>query len=224
MKRFRSRAADLVLLAKLRKHLCCRGKSLLSKPDVDRPTRLGASYAVTSKTLITHLKMERDSDNALEMIAAASEPLRVGFYLVPDFPMMTFAAALDPLRQANRIAGRVLYKWIFLSIDGAPVHSSAGLPIPIDHSIADVPACDLVILCAGLNHTKAYKPAVFRWLRALRRPIFDCKGRFAAWAPVCGPLGVARGVSGGVPPQRRVQRNFRCRWPVHHFIRRNGDA
>jgi len=111
--------------------------------------------------------MQQDSDNALEMIAAASEPLRVGFYLVPDFPMMTFAAALDPLRQANRIAGRALYKWIFLSIDGAPVYSSAGLPIPIDHSIADMPACDLVILCAGLNHTKAYKPAVFRWLRAL---------------------------------------------------------
>jgi transcriptional regulator GlxA family with amidase domain len=30
-----------------------------------------------------------------------------------------------------------------------------------------MPACDLVILCAGLNHTKAYKPAVFRWLRSL---------------------------------------------------------
>lgn len=111
--------------------------------------------------------MQRDSDNALEMIAAANEPLRVGFFLIPDFPMMTFGAALDPLRQANRIAGRRLYKWIFISTDGAPVHSSAGVPIPIDYSIADMPACDLVILCAGLNHAKAYRPAVFRWLKSL---------------------------------------------------------
>jgi transcriptional regulator GlxA family with amidase domain len=111
--------------------------------------------------------MERSSDNALEMIAAAADPLRVGFFLVPDFPMMTFGAAVDPLRQANRIAGRALYKWNFLSIDGAPVHSSAGVPFPIDYSIVDMPPCDLVILCAGLNHTKAYKPAVFKWLRSV---------------------------------------------------------
>lgn len=110
--------------------------------------------------------MERASENALEMIAAAAEPLRVGFFLVPDFPMMTFGAAVDPLRQANRIAGRVLYQWSFLSIDGAPVYSSAGVPIPIDHSIAEMPTCDLIILCAGLNHEKAYKPAVFKWLRS----------------------------------------------------------
>jgi transcriptional regulator GlxA family with amidase domain len=109
--------------------------------------------------------MHRDTHTALEKIAASSDPLRVGFYLVPDFPMMTFAAALDPLRQANRIAGRALYKWIFLSIDGAPVHSSAGLPIPIDHAVTDMPRCDLVIVVAGLNHTKAYKPMLYRWLR-----------------------------------------------------------
>ncbi|XUW90587.1 hypothetical protein OH764_26955 [Burkholderia sp. M6-3] len=38
--------------------------------------------------------MERSSNNALEMIAAAADPLRVGFVLVPDFPMMTFGAAV----------------------------------------------------------------------------------------------------------------------------------
>ena len=88
----------------------------------------------------------RDSDNALEKIAAVTEPLKIAFFLVPDFPMLTFAAALDPLRQANRIAGRSLYKWIFLSIDGAPVLSSAGVPMPIDYAIGDSPKCDLVIV------------------------------------------------------------------------------
>ena len=32
-------------------------------------------------------------------------PYVVGFYLVPDFPMMAFAAAIEPLRAANRLPG-----------------------------------------------------------------------------------------------------------------------
>ena len=31
---------------------------------------------------------------------------RVGFLLVPEFPMMAFAAAVEPLRAANRLSGR----------------------------------------------------------------------------------------------------------------------
>ncbi len=135
---------------------------------------------------IGHAMTSRDSDNALEKIAAATDPLKIAFFLVPDFPMLTFAAALDPLRQANRIAGRSLYKWIFLSIDGAPVLSSAGVPMPIDYAIGDSPKCDLVIVCAGLNHTKAYKPAVFRWLR-------DLQSRACVLGGICaGPFVLAK--------------------------------
>lgn len=38
--------------------------------------------------------------------------------------MLSLSAGLDPLRQANRIAGRLLYKSIFLSINGVPIRSA----------------------------------------------------------------------------------------------------
>jgi transcriptional regulator GlxA family with amidase domain len=36
----------------------------------------------------------------------ASPPYRIGFLLVHDFPMMAFAAAIEPLRAANRLTAR----------------------------------------------------------------------------------------------------------------------
>ena len=35
----------------------------------------------------------------------------VGFLLVPGFALMSYAAAVEPLRAANQIAGRPLYRW-----------------------------------------------------------------------------------------------------------------
>jgi hypothetical protein len=42
----------------------------------------------------------------LKQLAQGDRPIRIGFFLVPDFPLMTFAAALDSLRQGNRLAKR----------------------------------------------------------------------------------------------------------------------
>ena len=37
-----------------------------------------------------------------------------GFLLVPQFSMMAFVSALEPLRVANRLGQRALYRWIIL--------------------------------------------------------------------------------------------------------------
>ena len=107
--------------------------------------------------------------NAIEKIAAIAGPVPVALFLVPDFPLLTFSAALDPLRQANRIAGQVIYKWILVSTDGAPVLTSANILMPVDYAIHNMPRCDLVIVCAGLDHTRYYDPSILSWLRELNR-------------------------------------------------------
>jgi transcriptional regulator GlxA family with amidase domain len=107
--------------------------------------------------------------NAIEKIATVSGSITVALFLVPEFPLLTFSAALDPLRQANRIAGRPVYKWLLISADGSPVMNSAQLLMPVDHAMTDMPPCDLVIVCAGLDHTRYYSPAVLSWLRDLNR-------------------------------------------------------
>ena len=44
-------------------------------------------------------------------IADASKPRRFIFVLLDRFTMLSFAGAIEPLRMANRIAGRPLYDW-----------------------------------------------------------------------------------------------------------------
>jgi transcriptional regulator GlxA family with amidase domain len=41
---------------------------------------------------------------------AQGEPLSVGFLLVPGFALMSYAAAVEPLRAANLLSGRTLYR------------------------------------------------------------------------------------------------------------------
>lgn len=100
---------------------------------------------------------------------AVTPTCTVGFYLVPEFPMIAFAAAIEPLRIANRLSGRALYAWRLISRDGAPVTASNGIALPADHGIADATRCDMVIVCAGLHADTFRDRAVFAWLRRLAR-------------------------------------------------------
>ena len=53
-----------------------------------------------------------------------------GFLLLPNFALMSFAAATEPLRAANLLAGSELYRVGMFSVDGAPVATSSGLAVP----------------------------------------------------------------------------------------------
>src|SRR3970040_2887833 len=53
----------------------------------------------------------------------------VGFLLVPGFALMSYAAAVEPLRAANLISGRELYRWWHAAPGGAPVTASNGVAI-----------------------------------------------------------------------------------------------
>ena len=43
-----------------------------------------------------------------------------GQLLVPDFALLAYASAIEPLRAANRLSGRDLYRWSHVSLDGGP--------------------------------------------------------------------------------------------------------
>ncbi len=44
---------------------------------------------------------------------------------------MCVASAVDPLRAANRVAGRAVFDWRIVSTDGAPPATTAGLPVAV---------------------------------------------------------------------------------------------
>jgi transcriptional regulator GlxA family with amidase domain len=94
------------------------------------------------------------------------------FFLVPNFSMIAFATAIEPLRLANRFHTTQAYEWRLISIDGAPVKASNGLSINVDMSLAEIVndrsgilKPDIALVCSGLTIEQYQEPKLFAWLR-----------------------------------------------------------
>ena len=85
------------------------------------------------------------------MTEATGEPLRLAFLLVPQFPLLPFSAAIEPLRGANRLSDRAVYAWELTSIDGKPVVASSGTALTVQSSLKDLVRPDMLVVCAGLD-------------------------------------------------------------------------
>lgn len=98
---------------------------------------------------------------------AADGPRHIGFLLLPDFPLMSYASAVEPLRAANALAGRMLYRWSHLGHDDRPVAASVGLTIPPDLALEEAGRLDQLFVCAGGNPAAFDHRPTFSRLRAL---------------------------------------------------------
>ena len=105
------------------------------------------------------------------MVQAAQpeSPEHVGFFLVPKFSMIAFTAAIEPLRSANRMSGRNLYRWRLFSKDGGPVEASNGIAIMPEAAITEAERFPTMIVCAGMDVHLYRDKEVFSWLRRLAR-------------------------------------------------------
>lgn len=74
-----------------------------------------------------------------------------GFLLAPNFALMSFASATEPLRAANLIAQSALYEVRVLSVDGQAVMSSAGQATPGHDFATESRGCHTVFVVAGGN-------------------------------------------------------------------------
>ena len=92
---------------------------------------------------------------------------RVTLLLVPGFALMSYSSALEPLRAANMLAGRELYRWRHASIDGRPVLASNGMAFAVEGGLDAADEADMVLVCAGGNPALFDGAAVFAWLRAM---------------------------------------------------------
>jgi transcriptional regulator GlxA family with amidase domain len=98
-----------------------------------------------------------------------SEPYRITVLLLPQFAMIAFASTIEPLREANWIAGRTAFDWKVASVDGQPVRASNGLSINVDCSIKDVTHSPMVIVCSSFDPQLYATPKILSWLRKLDR-------------------------------------------------------
>jgi len=74
---------------------------------------------------------------------------RIGFILLPNFALMSYAAAIEPLRAANLLAGLPIYEAIPYSLDGEPVRSSVGVSVECRNVEGLDATLHFVFVCAG---------------------------------------------------------------------------
>ena len=87
------------------------------------------------------------------------------FLMLPKMTMLAFSAAVEPLRIANQLTGKCLYRWFLLSEDGKPVRCSNGVSIVVDGELMETRRDDTVFVCSGVDGYLAASPRTTSWIR-----------------------------------------------------------
>lgn len=96
-------------------------------------------------------------------------PQHFALVMVPEFTMMPVTSAIEPLRIANRLSEKTLYRWTMHSADGQPVAASNGILAMVDGDLSGVPEHATVIVCGGLNVQRHADKRLTAWLRKTAR-------------------------------------------------------
>ncbi len=103
-----------------------------------------------------------------ERTVFAPEPgaLSVGILVMADTNALSLAASVDPMRAANRRAGRTLFNWRYYSAAGGPVPITAGFDIATD-PLGDRPEVDMLMIVAGFRLAEQATSPLLARLRRL---------------------------------------------------------
>lgn len=80
---------------------------------------------------------------------------------------MAFASALEPFRQANRLAEQQLYEWWVCSIEDGTVCCSAGIKTDALYTLDETPVPDLLLVVSGSSRSLEGEDNIHRRLRVL---------------------------------------------------------
>src|SRR5712671_1480977 len=103
-----------------------------------------ADLAIRIQTM-TQQKQQRDPG------AGDGDPQRIAILVLPSFSNLTLAALMEPLRAANRWAGRSLFAWSTVTERGEAIASSSGLQVVPDRSIVSIGPFDALFVVASFD-------------------------------------------------------------------------
>ena len=127
---------------------------------------------------------------ALRNDSIDQKPAHYLFVLLHDYSMIAFASALEPLRLANRMAGKKLYQWSLASETGETAVCSNGTEVRVNSGLGDVARDTTIMVCGGINIKTTMTRPMIAWLRRESRK------------------GMPRGVSGGISGTDGFDRDF----------------
>ncbi len=87
---------------------------------------------------------------AKNIFAPTTRPLSTAVLVLDDCNTLSFAAGVDPMRAANRMAGRRLFDWQYVTATGTPAQLTSGLAVP-GTALSRLSGCDLLIVIAGFR-------------------------------------------------------------------------
>lgn len=104
------------------------------------------------------------------------------FFLLRDFSHLAFSCALEPLRIANLVSGKPLYRWSLASEDGTSATCSNGSVTLVNAGFEPTSHTDRLFLISGIdvqNHTSPQVLAYLRRERAAGTPLGAiCSGAY----------------------------------------------
>lgn len=96
----------------------------------------------------------------------SDQPLNTALLVLDECNTLSFAAAVDPMRAANRRAAKTLFKWQFFTPQGTAVTLTSGLKIE-GPAISQLTQCDLLIVVAGFRLKEQATPRLSASLRRI---------------------------------------------------------
>lgn len=94
------------------------------------------------------------------------------FYLVPNFSMIAFSTAIEPLRLANRLQKTPSYSWRLASADGQSVTASNGVEVSVDTNLEKERSIltsssrpSMLLVCSGTAVEEHENKTLFAYLR-----------------------------------------------------------
>ena len=109
---------------------------------------------------------------------AETDPIHVGFILLPDYSMIAFANAVETLRMANYVSRQALYRWSVVSAEQQSAVASNGLTVGELGDVAGLTDCAMVFVCGGINVRQGTDDNVRTLLR-------QCAGNGAILGSLC---------------------------------------
>ncbi|WP_343080908.1 GlxA family transcriptional regulator [Ostreiculturibacter nitratireducens] len=90
------------------------------------------------------------------------------FLLIENFSHLAFSCALEPLRIANLVSGKPLYRWSLASEDGKTATCSNRSVTLVDRGLEPMERGDRLFLISGLHVQNHTTPALLNYLRRER--------------------------------------------------------
>lgn len=103
------------------------------------------------------------------MFTTSPEPMELEVLVLPDSTLMQTAAVLEPLRAANRILARVLYRWTLTTPDGRPARTTSGIEIPAARAFDPAASSAPLLIVASYNKEVHFHRDLLRRVGAARR-------------------------------------------------------